>query len=113
MDVEAAIVFGSWSRSGGGAWSDVDLLIVSDHVKNINPLERFKTATELKPPKTDIFLYTYDELKSMLNKNNPLAISALAEGKPIKTSKRIQQLINQAKQQYVRKGRMWISKNTL
>jgi len=35
LRIEAALVFGSWARSGGGEWSDIDLLVVSDDAKDI------------------------------------------------------------------------------
>lgn len=109
FSVEAVIVFGSWVRSGGGEWSDVDVLIVGD-VSHLSPLERFKLVVEHKPPRTDVFLYTYEELKNMLKRGNPLAISALVEGISVKISKRVEELAKQAKRHYVRRGRVWIDK---
>lgn len=110
LNIEALIVFGSWTRSGGGDWSDVDILIVSDDVANINILDRFRLVVEYKPSRTDIFIYTYREVENMFRKGNPLILSALIEGIPIKISQRIQELVNQAKKQYVRQGRTYIRK---
>ena len=109
FNIEAVIVFGSWTRSRGGEWSDVNVLIIGS-VSHLSPLERFKLVVEYKPPRTDIFLYTYEELKNMFRRGNSLAISALAEGIPIKISKRVKELINQAKHYYVRRGSIWIDK---
>ena len=109
FNIEAVIVFGSWARSGGGVWSDVDVLIIGS-VSHLSPLERFELVVEHKPSRTDIFLYTYEELKNMFRRGNSLAISVLAEGIPIKISKRVKELINQAKHYYVRQGRIWIDK---
>jgi predicted nucleotidyltransferase len=107
--IEAALVFGSWARSGGGEWSDIDLLIVSDDAKHIGILERFSIAAELRREKIDVFIYTYEELVNMMNKGNPLALSALIEGIPIKLSKRIEELKNKAQKMYKRVGRCWVA----
>jgi len=111
IEIEAVILFGSWSRSGGGDWSDVDLLVVSSQVKHTNILDRFGLATELRTPRTDIFIYTYEEIGSMLSRMNPLIISALVEGVPVRTSERIKNLIEYARRKFTRKGRLWIMKN--
>jgi len=109
LRIEAALVFGSWARSGGGEWSDIDLLIVSDDAKHIGILERFSIATELRREKIDVFIYTYEELVNMMNKGNPLALSALIEGIPIKLSNRIEELKNKAQKMYKRVGRCWVA----
>jgi predicted nucleotidyltransferase len=109
LRIEAALVFGSWARSGGGEWSDIDLLIVSDDAKHIGILERFSIAAELRREKIDVFIYTYEELVNMMNKGNPLALSALIEGIPIKLSKRIEELKNKAQKMYKRVGRCWVA----
>ena len=109
LRIEAALVFGSWARSGGGEWSDIDLLIVSDDAKHISILERFSIATELRREKIDVFIYTYEELVNMMNKGNPLALSALIEGIPIKLSNRIEELKNKAQKMYKRVGRCWVA----
>jgi len=43
----------------------------------------------IKPPRTDLFFYTYEELRNMFRRGNSLIISALAKGIPIKISKRV------------------------
>ncbi|RLE57218.1 MAG: hypothetical protein DRJ40_02560 [Thermoprotei archaeon] len=111
--IEAVIVFGSWARSGGGEWSDLDVLVVTDDVKNIDILERFRIATEYKPPRVDVFLYTYGELENMMKRGNPLALSALVEGIPLKASSRVLKLMEVAKQRYIRRGRVWIETTKL
>lgn len=108
VKVESALLFGSWSRGGGGEWSDVDLLIVSSDVKNLKVLDRFKLAVEIASPKADVFLYTFEELETMVKRGNPLALSALIEGKPIILSQRVEDLIKRAKNAYTRTGRAWI-----
>jgi predicted nucleotidyltransferase len=111
FEMEGVIVFGSWSRRGGGEWSDLDVLVVSDDVKKINILDRFRIAFELGIPRIDIFIYTYDEVESMLNRMNPLILSALIEGMIVRSSERIRDLIEYARKRFTRRERLWIMKD--
>ena len=108
--VEAVLIFGSWVRSSGGSWSDIDLLLVSDSVHGMHPLERFKLISELRSGRIDLFIYSYRELEEMMRKGNPLALSVLIEGKPITASSRVLELAKKAKEMYVRINRMWVRK---
>jgi len=109
--VESAMVFGSWSRRGGGEWSDVDLLVVTEAVEGVSVLDRFYIASEYKVPRVDLFLYTYKELEDMVKKGNPLALSALVDGLPVKLSDRVSALIEYAKRRYERRGRFYVEKH--
>ena len=111
LSVESAIVFGSWSRRGGGEWSDVDLLVVTEAVEAVNVLDRFYIALECNVPRVDLFLYTYKELENMAKKGNPLALSALVDGLPVKLSDRVSGLIEYAKRRYERRGRFYVEKH--
>ena len=108
FNVEAAIVFGSWSRSGGGDWSDVDLLIVSNSVSELSILDRFSLTSEFRKWRVDVFLYTLKELENMLNKGNPIVISALVEGIPLIINREVEKLRRKAISTYKRTGRVWI-----
>ncbi|MCX8204455.1 MAG: nucleotidyltransferase domain-containing protein [Candidatus Nezhaarchaeota archaeon] len=108
LKVEAAIVFGSWARSGGGEWSDVDLLIVSPDSKDVSVIDRFKLAAEASPPRVDVFIYTAEELRRMVERGNPLALSALVEGIVLRSTPSVEELIAYAKKSYVKAGRVWI-----
>jgi predicted nucleotidyltransferase len=108
FNVEAAIVFGSWSRSGGGDWSDVDLLIVSNSVSELSILDRFSLTSEFRKWRVDVFLYTLKELENMVNKGNPIAISALIEGIPLIINREVEKLRRKAISTYKRTGRVWI-----
>jgi len=110
LGVESAIVFGSWSRGGGGEWSDVDLLVVTDGVEDVKVLDRFYIAVECKAPRVDLFLYTYKELENMAKRGNPLALSALVDGVPVKLSARVSDLIELAKRMYERRGRFYVER---
>lgn len=105
--VEAVIVIGSWSRSGGGVWSDVDVLVVTDEVEGMNILDRFAIASELDLRRVDVFMYSYSELESMARKGNPLALSALIEGVKLISSRRVDELARRVSKHYIRIGRMW------
>jgi len=108
FNVEAAIVFGSWSRSGGGDWSDVDLLIVSNSVSELSILDRFSLTSEFRKWRVDVFLYTLKELENMVNKENPIALSALVEGIPLIMNREVEKLRRKAISTYKRTGRVWI-----
>ncbi|ADM27796.1 DNA polymerase beta domain protein region [Ignisphaera aggregans DSM 17230] len=105
--IEAVVVFGSWSRGRGGEWSDIDILIVVDEAEKYGVLERFAIATELGVRGTDIFIYSYREVESMAKKGNPLVLSALIEGIKIISSERIERLSRDIAKLYTRTRRMW------
>jgi len=107
--VEAAIVFGSWARGGGGEWSDVDILVVSSDVANLGILDRFSISAEYAREGVDLFIYTPEELESMVRRGNALALSALVEGVPVVTCNRVERLRQEASSRYRRLGRMWVS----
>jgi predicted nucleotidyltransferase len=106
--VEAIIIFGSWSRSGGGDWSDIDLLVVAKDLEKLSILERFSISAEYKRYRIDLFLYTYEELESMALKGNPLILSALLEGIFLEAKPRVIELRNRIREIYIKKGRTWI-----
>ncbi|MCC6047166.1 MAG: nucleotidyltransferase domain-containing protein [Desulfurococcaceae archaeon] len=106
--VEAAIVFGSWARGGGGEWSDVDLLVVSSDVASLGVLDRFSISVEYAREGVDLFIYTIEELESMVRRGNPLALSALVEGVPVVTCERVERLRLEASSMYRRLGRAWV-----
>jgi predicted nucleotidyltransferase len=112
IGIEAVILFGSWTRGGGGDWSDIDLLVVSNQVKHTNILDRFRLAAELREPRTDIFIYMYEEVESMLIRMNLLIVSALVEGTPIRTSERVINLIEYARRKFTKKGRLWVMEHS-
>ena len=102
------ILHGSWARGGGGDWSDVDLLVVSDSVKSMSILNRLYISAEYRRYGVDLLLYTFEELERMASKGNPLALSALIEGTPIVSSRRVEELRSRVAKIYSRRGRMWV-----
>lgn len=109
IEVEAALLFGSWARSGGGEWSDIDILVISESVKNISILERFKISRELTTSRIDLFIYTYEEIVKMLRQNNPLVISALYEGLILRPSRKILELIDLVRRCYHKINNVYIN----
>jgi predicted nucleotidyltransferase len=108
IDIEAVILHGSWAKGGGGDWSDVDLLVVTDSVKSMSALDRLYISAEYRRYGVDLLLYTFEELERMASKGNPLALSALIEGTPIVSSSRVEELRSRVARIYTRRGRMWI-----
>ena len=58
--------------------------------------------------RVDLFIYTFREVESMMRRGNPLILSALVEGTPIKVSSRVENLMIEARKRFRREGRMWI-----
>ena len=81
-----------------------------ERVEGVNVLDRFCIALERNVPRVDLFLYTYKELEDMVKKGNPLALSALVDGLPVKLSDRVSALIEYAKRRYERRGRFYVEK---
>ncbi len=106
--IEAAVIFGSWCKSGGGAWSDIDVLVVSDSIANMSILDRFALAAHFRSKRVDLFLYTFEEVERMALRGNPLVLSALIEGIPIRMSDRVTRLANYVKKCFVKRNRVWI-----
>lgn len=63
---------------------------------------------DVKVGKVQAFAYTFDELARMVERGNPLALSALIEGKVLFASERVCSLIEKARKRFVRVGRAWI-----
>jgi len=106
--VEAVIVFGSWSRGGGGDWSDIDVFVVADGAGGFNLLDRFAMVADMRALGVDVFVYSFREVESMARRGNPLVLSALIEGFRVFSSGRVERLAAELSKAYRRVGRMWI-----
>lgn len=80
----SVILFGSMATGEYGAGSDVDVLIISNDLPQ-NFLERLRVLSELNPTTAPIeaFGYTPAEFLRMLERRNPTALYAVADGKPL------------------------------
>ena len=111
IPLEAIILYGSASRNLNGAWSDIDILVVSDAFKGMPIPDRIGLLLRFKRGRIEALGYTYDELARMVNAVNPLALNALVEGKIIVGSDRVRRLAEEAKKQFTRRGRAWFRVN--
>jgi len=109
---EAVIVFGSWSRSGGGDWSDIDVFVVADGVEGVNILDRFAALTDLRALGVDVFAYSFREIEPMARRGDPLVLSALFEGLRVLSSERVERLAAELSKAYRRVRRVWMRLGT-
>jgi predicted nucleotidyltransferase len=78
---EKVILFGSAARGEADEESDLDLLVIKETREPF--IERLEVMANLCPPgiHADILVYTPQELKRMLEEENPFITQALQEGK--------------------------------
>ena len=108
--LEAVIIYGSAAKDLQVAWSDIDVMLVSEAFKDQPIPDRIGRLLKLAKPRIEPVGYTFKELENMVEKANPLALNALIEGRPLKESPRIHKLRLKASATYVRKGRTWLPK---
>ncbi len=106
--LEAVIVYGSAAKGLQGEWSDLDVMLVSDAFKGLTVTERVALLLKHAEPRIEALGYSFDELTRMVEKANPLALNALIEGLPLKSSRRLEELRRAARARYRRRGRVWI-----
>ena len=77
------ILFGSAARGDADAQSDLDLIVIKDTSDSF--VERLEVMAKLCPPgiHADILVYTAEEIRAMLQEENPFIIQALREGKVV------------------------------
>lgn len=84
LDPVKIVVFGSVARGGADRWSDLDVIVVA---RRVAPrfLDRIAQAYELIDPRyaLDILIYTPEEYAAMLAADNPLILTAQAEGQVV------------------------------
>jgi predicted nucleotidyltransferase len=75
------ILFGSAARGEADAQSDLDLIVIKDTKESF--IERLEAMAKLCPPgvHADILVYTPEEIRAMVEEENPFIIQALREGK--------------------------------
>jgi predicted nucleotidyltransferase len=76
------LLFGSSARGSADELSDLDVIVVAEHVAG-RFLDRIAEAFDLVDPRyaLDILIYTPDEYRSMLDDRNPLVEAAEREGR--------------------------------
>jgi len=75
------ILFGSAARGEADAESDLDVIVIKDTSESF--VDRLEVMAKLCPPgiHADILVYTPEEIRAMLEEENPFIIQALREGK--------------------------------
>jgi predicted nucleotidyltransferase len=78
---QKVILFGSAARGEADAQSDLDLIVIKDTQESF--IERLETMAKLCPPgvHADILVYTPEEIRTMMEEQNPFIIQALQEGR--------------------------------
>ncbi len=79
LGVRAVVVFGSVARGDFNVWSDIDVLVVADHLP-ARPLDRLD-ALGPRPELVQPVAWTSRELRAQRRKNNPIAREALEHGR--------------------------------
>jgi len=75
------ILFGSAARGEADTESDLDVIVIKDTQESF--IERLEVMAKLCPPgvHADILVYTPEEIRTMVDEENPFIIEALREGK--------------------------------
>ena len=79
FDVEAVVVFGSVARGDFNVWSDVDVLVVARQLP-VDWRERQRLVETDRPPRVSPIAWTPRELRAELDRHNPIAVEAIADG---------------------------------
>ena len=105
----AVILYGSAAVGQEGAWSDLDVMVISDEFGGLKPHERVGALLEFKVGRIEALGYTPDEFLSMVKKMNPLALDAAVRGVPLYGGDFLYRARNLVKRLKIkRRGRMWI-----
>jgi predicted nucleotidyltransferase len=107
IPIEAVVLYGSTAKGLSGAWSDVDVIIISDAFRGMPIPDRISLLLKSKRGRIEALGYTFDELIRMVNAVNPLALNALIEGKIMMGSDRVRELAEWAKKSFIRRGKAW------
>ena len=75
------ILFGSAARGEADAQSDLDVIVIKNTQESF--IERLEVMARICPPgvHADILVYTPEEIRTMVEEENPFIIQALREGK--------------------------------
>ena len=80
---EKVIHFGSTARGDFDEYSDIDIIVIKRTDRRF--VQRLVEVGKLIPPdiSADVFVYTPEEIKTMIDEGNPFIEQALAQGKTI------------------------------
>jgi len=72
------LLYGSYARGDFNLWSDIDVIVVSEAFKGVNPLRRYDMIAAYIPPGFEVKCLTPDEAARYLSK--PWGREILREG---------------------------------
>jgi uncharacterized protein len=78
VGARAVVVFGSVARGDFNLWSDIDVLVVADHLPD-NPLQRLEILGPT-PGGVQPVAWTPSEWRAQLARRNPIAVEASKQG---------------------------------
>lgn len=79
LGVGAVVVFGSVARGDFNLWSDIDVLVVADHLPE-RWLDRLGQLADLAPPGVSALAWTPAELAAKVAQRDPIATEVLHRG---------------------------------
>jgi len=79
LEVRAVVVFGSVARGDFNVWSDLDVLVIADHLP-LRWSERLALFGASRPPRLSPLGWTTAELQRQLARGNPIAVEARDHG---------------------------------
>ena len=79
LGVRAVVIFGSVARGDFNVWSDVDVLVVADHLPDRWP-ERLALLWAGRPARLCPLGWTPEEYRGQLARRNPIAVEASERG---------------------------------
>ncbi len=76
------VLFGSYARGDFNEWSDIDVLVVTEHVLPAKPHRRLELLEQclLETPRVEPVILSLDEFKALARKRNPLVQDAALNG---------------------------------
>lgn len=80
-DLVSMVVFGSVARGDFNKWSDIDVLVVSDHLPD-DYLARMELVSPV-PAGIQPVVWTPGELRAARERRNPIAVEADTAGIPV------------------------------
>lgn len=79
LGVRAVAVIGSVARGDFNAWSDLDVLVVADHLPD-DPITRLQAVGSPAPGGIEVIPWTPQDWAFQLQRRNPVAVEAAEQG---------------------------------
>lgn len=62
------ILYGSYARGDFNLWSDIDIIVISEHFNKIKPLDRINKILDILPPNVEAICLTPQEARNFFKK---------------------------------------------